>query len=75
MTLGDLCELIYPIALPPWASAEQWDRHAHLDLARLSRPELLRERDRLRLRLTLDDRPGRWLLARLAHIEEALRER
>ncbi len=57
----------------PAHSLERWEEfHGH-DLPRFSRAELLRERDRLRLRLTLDDEPDSWLVKRLRRVEAALR--
>jgi hypothetical protein len=71
MTLGEFCALIYPVP-NPWDSLEQRERYEHRDLWRLSRPELARERDRVRLRLTLDDASPTWILERLRRIDEAL---
>jgi hypothetical protein len=71
VTLRALCDLIYPVP-NPWNTLEQRDRYEHRDLWRLSRPELARERDRVRLRLTLDDSAPTWVLERLGRIEEAL---
>lgn len=56
----------------PADTLEDFERHAHRDLAGMSRPVLLRERARLRLRLTLDDAPDGWLLDRLRRIDEML---
>jgi len=71
MTLGEFCELIQPIP-NPWDSLEQRERFEHRDLWRLSRPELARQRDRVRLRLTLDDSAPAWVLERLVRIDKAL---
>lgn len=71
MTLVEFCELIYRVP-NAWDTLEQRERYEHRDLRRLSRPELSRERDRARLRLTLDDSPPEWVLERLRKIEEAL---
>jgi hypothetical protein len=71
MTRAELGELIYPV--PTWDTLEQHERFEHRDLARLSRPELLRERDQLEMRLTIDDRPPAWILERLGRVREALR--
>jgi hypothetical protein len=70
-TLASLCELIYPVP-NPWDTLEERERYEHRDLWKLSRPELLRERDRARLRLTLDDSPPVWILERVRLIEEGL---
>lgn len=57
----------------PLGSLEQWECFKHVDLGRMTRPFLLRELDRLRLRLLLDEDPDPWLVTRLSAIEEALR--
>lgn len=64
MTLAELCELLFPIP-DPLDTLEQRERFEHRDLAGLSRAELLRERERLKLRLLLDDAPDPWLFQRL----------
>lgn len=69
---GGMAHVVYPIP-DPFRSLEEWERWRHLDLPELSTPELLRERARLRLRLTLDDAPDSWCLERLQAIEGALR--
>jgi hypothetical protein len=66
-TLAELCELIYPVP-NPWDTFEQRERFEHHDLRHMSQPELLRERTKLELRLTLDDAPAAWLLERLGRL-------
>ena len=68
----ELFELICPVP-DPWASLEQRERHEHLDLSRMSRPDLLRELGRVKLRLLLDDAPDAWLLKRHEKLCEASR--
>ena len=73
MILAELCECIY--AVPnPFDTLEQRERFEHRDLARMTLPELQRERDRVRLRLTLDDGAPAWILQRHTRIKEALRD-
>ncbi len=67
-----MADRLYPVP-QPLRSLEEWARWRHLDLLDCSRPELLRERARLRLRLTLDDAPDSWCLERLRALEEAMR--
>ena len=71
MTLAELCDLIYSVP-NPWDTLEQHERYEHHDLSRVSRAELLRERDRVRLRLLLDDGPDPWILQRLDKLRGAL---
>ena len=56
----------------PFTSFEEHERHGHLDLPRQPRADLLRERERIRLRLLLDDEPDVWLLVRLKKITDRL---
>ncbi len=66
-----LLDAIY--APPAWgASAEEQERYAHRDLSRRPRAELARERERVRLRLLLDDYPDPWLLTRLERLGKAV---
>ena len=64
-------ERVYAVP-SPLESLEDHERYAHRDLPRLARAELLRERERLRLRLILDDTPDPWLLGRLDALRKAL---
>jgi hypothetical protein len=65
-----LLDALYP---PPSASSlEQYERAKHRDLPHLARAELRRELERLRLRLLLDDGPGRWFIERLSKLERAI---
>lgn len=73
MTRAELAALIYPVP-QPYDSAEQHVRYVHADLADRTRAELLRERERIRLRLVLDDAPPAWVLERLARLEKASRD-
>lgn len=66
-----LVRALYPVPVPT-ETIEEWHRARHEDLAGKSRYELLRERDRLRLRLLLDDDPEPWLVARWHAVAEAL---
>lgn len=56
-----------------------FNRFNHLDLARISHVELLRERSKARLRLVVEDEPSpeatQWLTERLLRIEVRLRAR
>lgn len=56
----------------PFDSLEEHERHEHRDLPRRARAELFRERERVRLRLLLDDAPDPWLFQRLEKLREAL---
>jgi hypothetical protein len=49
----------------PWDTAEQHERYEHADIPRRTRAELMREHERLRLRLLLDDAADVWMLQRL----------
>ena len=68
-------EQIYPGAGQWWLREHTALRYFHADLANKSRGELRMEIRRLRLRLTLDDVPERWLLQRHHAVVEALHER
>ncbi len=58
---------------PAWGvSNDEQERLEHRDLPRRSRADLARERERVRLRLTLDDTPPPWLLERLRRLTEVL---
>jgi len=57
----------------PLASIEEFARWRHANLDGMTRAELLRERARVRLRLTVDDAPDPWLIERLRALEEAIR--
>ena len=56
----------------PLADYESWERSTHRDLQRLTEAELLREQERVRLRLVMDDKPDTWLLERLAALQAVL---
>jgi hypothetical protein len=56
----------------PLASLEEFERFHDRDLPRLARAELLRERERVKLRLLLDDAPDPWLFKRLEALRRAL---
>jgi len=62
---------IYPLP-DPLTSLESYQRHSHLDLPLRARVDLLRERDRLRLRLLLEEAPDPWLLERMQRLTENL---
>ena len=66
-----LVRALYPVPVPT-ETIEEWHRARHEDLAGKSRFELLHDRDRLRLRLLLDDDPDPWLLERWHAVVEAL---
>jgi hypothetical protein len=70
---SDALTLAHIYRLPsPWASLEERARFEHRDLPLRTRAELLRERERLRLRLLLDDAPDGWLFARLEALDRSL---
>ena len=70
--LGDvLRELLYPVP-NSLETLEQRDRYELRDISRMSRPELLKDRDRLKLRLLLEDVSDPWLSRRLAALQKAL---
>jgi hypothetical protein len=56
----------------PLASLEEFERFYARDLPRRARAELLRERERLKLRLLLDDFPDPWLFQRLDALRRVL---
>ena len=56
----------------PLTSLEEYERHEHRDLSRRPRADLLRERERIRFRLLIDDEPDPWLVTRLQRLDEAL---
>jgi hypothetical protein len=56
----------------PWDTAEQRERYEHADIPRMTRAELMRDLERLRLRLLLDDAPDVWLFQRLAKLRAAV---
>jgi hypothetical protein len=56
----------------PWDTAEQRERYEHADIPRRTRAELMRELERLRLRLLLDDAPDVWLFQRFEKLQRAL---
>ncbi len=68
-----LLEAFYVVP-DPLADYESWERFTHRDLQRLTEAELLREQERVRLRLVMDDKPDTWLLERLAALREVLNE-
>jgi hypothetical protein len=70
LTLAALLDTICPAASN--ATLEEYERTRHRDLPRLTRAELLRERDRVRLRLLLDDAPPHWCIERLSRLERAV---
>jgi hypothetical protein len=51
---------------------EEHERFEHRDLPRRARADLARERERVRLRLLLDDDPDVWLLQRMKKLSEVL---
>jgi hypothetical protein len=51
---------------------EQRRRELHADLPHHTQPQLLLERDKLELRLKLDQSPDPWLAERLHRVREAL---
>lgn len=55
-----------------WETLEQRDRYEHADIPRRTRAELMRELERLRLRLLLDDAPDVWLVQRLEKLRGAV---
>lgn len=71
MNAGELFDLICPVP-NPWDTLEQLERYEHRDLGRLSRAELLRERERVWFRILLDDAPDLWLFGRLDSLRTAL---
>lgn len=71
MILAELCECIYPMP-NAFDTAEEHERFTHRDVPRRGRAELARERERLRLRLILEDDPDVWLLHRMKRLTEAL---
>ena len=68
-----LLEALYCVP-NPLRDYESWQRFCHYDLQHLSQAELLRERERARLRVLLDDDPTPWLLERLGTLEGLIRE-
>jgi hypothetical protein len=66
-----LLDVFYPKP-DPLISAEERDRHDHLDLLKFSHPELKQEEARVRFRLLFEDRPDTWFLQRLEAIREAM---
>ncbi len=56
----------------PFRTIEEYERYYHQDLPRFSKPQLVRERERVRHRLVFDDDPPEWLLLRLYRLEEIL---
>jgi hypothetical protein len=66
-----LLDLVYHLPRE-METLEEHERYAHRDLSRRGNAELLRERERLRLRLTLDDHPDPWALERLTKLNMVL---
>jgi len=61
---------IYP---PPSSTTfEQYERAMHRDLPELSRVELLREYERLKFRLLVEDDPAGWFIERHSRLERAI---
>lgn len=58
----------------PFSTAEEQERFYHHDLPGMKRPELLRERERVRFRLVFDNKPPDWFGERLAALEEGLHD-
>ena len=56
----------------PLFTAEEFERFHHLDLASMSKGELLRERDREKMILVMTDTPDCWHVERFRAVEEAL---
>ena len=67
----DFLNKVYSIP-EPFQSYEEDQRYYHEDISHLSRPEMRRELEKVRLRLTIDDNPPDWLLERLGIVEEEL---
>ena len=64
-------ERIYPLPRA-FDTLEEHERFQHRDLSRRARADLARERERLRLRLLLDENADAWLLRRMARLNEVL---
>jgi len=52
---------------------EGFSRTHHQDLLGMDRVALRRERDRVRLRLVLEDEPDQWFVERLAAVDGVIR--
>jgi hypothetical protein len=63
-------------ALPASVSTyEGWSRWHHHDISALTDDQVRRQRDRIRLRLLLEDDPHEWWRERLVYLDRELGER
>jgi len=70
-TVQELLDILIPEP-GQFGTVEEWQRSCHEDLHEMTKAELMREKERMRLRLTLDNCPPHWFLERLQRIEAML---